>query len=259
MNSIANRFLKCVIACCGVIILGSVGFAMIEQWSIGESFYMTIITMSTVGYGETRELSEVGRLFTCGLIVISIATMTLTTASFTSFLISNSLSGKFWKRRMQKMAARLKNHTIICGTGLISLVILDRLHRQKLPVVVVGDDRDEIEEIKRRFPDVPVIEGCPKSEITLADANVLRAKTVVATLDDEFDNLLISMTVKDLGKKIRVIARSENPNLSGRLKKAGIDHVICPFLVTGQLAADLIVDPQSLENDPTGAMSPQLS
>lgn len=255
LGSTSNRLMKCICIFFGVVALGSTGFVLIENWSLGDAFYMTMITISTVGYGETRELSQAGRLFTTLLIVVSIATMTLMTSSITSFLISNNLNGKFLKRRMLKMASNLKDHTIICGTGFIAQVILDHLCRAGHPVVIVGDNASETYEIRRRFPNIPIVEGNPRSDLVLADANILRAKTVIATLENEFDNLLISMTAKELRSKIQVIARSEDPSLSGRLSKAGIDKVICPFLVTGKIAAEMVLENEGSSNEQVVASS----
>ena len=146
---------------------------------------------------------------------------------------------------MLKMASQMKNHTIVCGTGIMAQVIIDCLDKQNQPVVVVGENPTELAIIKRRHPKLPVIEGSPTSEIALADANLLSAQTVVATLEKEFDNLLISMTCKDLGNRIRVIARTDDPSMAGRLTKAGIDDVICPFQLTGHFAANMIIDPKA--------------
>ena len=209
---------------------------------MSEALFMTIITISTVGYGETNTLTEQGRLFTGLLIFLSIGSMTFFTASLTSLIVKCDLNGWFVSRRMIAMAQQVHNHTIICGSDAMAQIIIDQLLKLGKPIVVIGNNATELEEIKSRFPSVPVIEGCPKSELALADANVLYADNIVTTMEQELDNLLISITCKDLRKDIKVIARSDDPKTASRLTKAGIDHVICPVQLSGLAAVQLLAN-----------------
>ncbi len=237
--------LRRLFACCSVIaavlLLGTFGYMAIEKWNVGDSFYMSVITLATVGYGETHPLSPLGRLFTTALIFISVAGLSMWTASLTSLLVEGEMSGTFRKRKAKKMAASLTNHTIVCGSGLMATAVLHELSQKNLPVVLVDDNAKNLESIRRRFPRIPVIEASAIDELALFDAGVLSAKNIVAALPDDFENLMIAMTCRDLGKAIKIVACSEDQRIANRMLKAGVDNVICPLQLCGQTAANWIM------------------
>ncbi len=239
-NPLVSRMFSCCAIIAGILLIGTCGYTLIEKWNTQESFYMSVITLSTVGYGETRELSETGRWFTAGLIFISIAGLSCFTASLTSLFVEGDLSGEFRKKKAKKMATALKGHTVICGTGVMAKTIIDELTRKGVQIVVVDDNSCELEVIRRRYPDVTIIEASAVDEMALFDANILSAKNVVAALPSDFDNLLISMTCKDLGTDIQVVARTDDLRIAGRMMKVGVDNVICPYQLSGEYAANLI-------------------
>jgi voltage-gated potassium channel len=239
-NPLARRLFGCCAVIAGVLMVGTIGYMFIEHWSTRDSFYMSVITLSTVGYGETRELSPAGRLFTTALIFISVAGLSCWTASLTALFVEGDLSGSFRKKRAKKMAASLTDHTIVCGSGMMARTIVDELTKKDLPVVIVDDDQDGLQVIRNMYPGVPIIEASAVDDMSMFDANILESKSVVAALPSDFDNLLISMTCKDLGMEIQVIARSNDPRIAGRMVKAGVDNVICPFQLSGVHAVTLL-------------------
>lgn len=225
----------------GVIAVGTIGYCLVEGWSIADSFFMTVITMSTVGYGETNELTEAGRWFTSGLIFLSLISMTGWTAILTSFIVECDLGGQFQRRRTARMIASFKDHIIVCGSGLMAQAVVDRLARKRADIVVIDSDAQQLAEFKKKFRRVQTIEGDATSELNLARANILAAKHIVAAMESELDNLLIGITCKDIGDGVSVIARSNNAAISNRMRKAGIDEVISPSQLGGQRATDLIL------------------
>ncbi len=249
-----RRLFKLILAILALVVLGTAGYVWLEGWPPLDAFYMTLITLSTVGYGEIRSLSPIGRLFTSVLIFLCLVSMTCWTAALTSFIVGADLHGSFLRRRTLKMVARLKNHTIVCGSGLMAEVVVERLVRAGQPVVLVSDKADEVLRLRRRFPHLLVIEGKPTDELTLAEANVLTAKHVVAATDSEIDNLLIAITCKDMGHNVSVYARSNDTTIANRMRKAGVDEVISPYQISGERVAQLILSPgdapaRSPEND----------
>ncbi len=228
----------CVVA--ALVIFGTGGYIAIEGWSPLDGFYMTIITMSTVGFAETRELSNVGRLFTMALIFMSISGMSVWTASVTSLFVGGDLSGVFLERKLRRMIKKLKNHTIICGSGTMAQTILECLIKQQMPVVVVDDDSDQVERLRRIYPQLPVLNKSPTCELALAEANVFCARHVVAALESEFDNLLIAMTCSEIGKSVRIFARADDNAVASRLQKAGANEVVCPYQLSGKYVAEQI-------------------
>jgi len=235
-----RRMFACCALIAAVLLLGTFGYMAIEQWNVGDSFYMSVITLSTVGYGETHALTPIGRLFTTGLIFSSVAGLSVWTASLTSLLVEGDLTGAFQKKKAKKMVAALKDHTIICGSGMMATAVLQELVQKGLPVVVLDDNAANLENIRRRYPRVPIIQATAVDELALSDAGVLVAKNVIAAMTSDFDNLMIAMTCKDLGTQIKVVARSQDQRIASRMLKAGVDNVICPFQLCGQMAAGLI-------------------
>ena len=229
---------------CFVVILtwlGTFGYMMLEGWPVADGFYMTVITLSTVGYGETQPLSPEGRWFTTLLIFLSLVAMTWFTAVITSFIIESDLSGSFVRRKVLRMISNLKGHTIVCGSGSMAQAVVERLAKKKVSVVVIDEDEAQLSTIARRFRRVLTVVGSPTSDLVLAEANVLNATSVVAALENEVDNLLVSISCKDMGHDISVYARSNDFSIANRMRKAGVDEVISPSQLCGSHIAGLIV------------------
>jgi voltage-gated potassium channel len=235
-----KRILTVLIALALLVAGGTVGYVLIEKWSPADGFFMTMITLSTVGYGETHELSLEGRRFTAALIFFCIVAMTYWTATLTSFIVEQELSGSYLRRRTLRMISQLKDHVVICGSDPLAHAVIERLMRKRIPVVLVDDDASHIANMKKRFRRLLVVEGNPTNEMTLAEANVLDARTVVAAMTSEIDNLLVGITCKDIGEEVAVYARSNDPILGNRMRKSGIDEVISPSQLCGDHIAGLI-------------------
>lgn len=236
-----RRLLAVMLWMLGVLIVATIGYRLIEGWSIHDCFYMTVITVSTVGYGETHELSQQGRWFTSGLIFVSLVSMAGWTAMLTSFIVGSDLNGQFQRRRTARMIDSMKNHTIVCGTGLMASVVIERLMRKRHQVVLIDPEQDKLNVLKAKFRRLEVLCGSPTDELVLAKANVMAASHVVAATASEVDNLLIGITCKDLGTDISVIAESNDVGIANRMRKTGINEVISPSQLGGQRVTDLIL------------------
>jgi len=244
-----RRLIKVFLCVIGLVVFGTTGYVLIEGWSPLDGFYMTVITLSTVGYGEIQTLTPPGRYFTAALIFFCLVSMTCWTAALTSFIVESDLQGSFLRRRTLKMVAQLKKHTIVCGSGLMAQAVIERLVRARQPVVVVSDNPEEIKQLRKRFRRLLIVEGKATDELTLAEANVLEAKNVVAAMESEIDNLLIAITCKDMGRDIAVFARSNDITIANRMRKAGVDEVISPCQLCGDRVAQLILTPDESRSD----------
>ena len=236
-----NRLWK---ACCylaALLLLGTAGYIVIERWTVGDGLYMTVITLATVGYGETHPLTPMGRLFTMALIACCVAGMTFFSAVLTSFFVERDLAGHFQQRRMKKMISELKNHTIVCGAGLMGQVVIEKLLQKKQPVVLIDQDAARLEQIRQRHRQLLTVVGEATNELILAEANILEARHVVAALDAEIDNLLVAITCKDMGHDIAVYARSNDLTIANRMRKAAVDEVISPCQISGERVAEMIL------------------
>ena len=139
------------------------------------------------------------------------------------------------------MIDSMKNHTIVCGTGLMANAVVERLMQKRHPVVLIDPDEDKLNAMKAKFRRLEILCGSPTNELILAKANVMAASHVVAATDSEVDNLLIGITCKDLGTNISVIAESNDVTIANRMRKTGIDEVISPSQLGGQRVMDLIL------------------
>jgi len=236
----ANRSLGLLAIIVMLICVGTLGYCWLEGWSFSDGFYMTVITISTVGYTEIGELSPSGRAFTSGLILVSIVCMAYWTARITSVLIEGDLSGAFRAKRMKRMARKMRDHVIVCGSGIYAQSITDTLYRQSREMVIVTDHAQGATLMAARFPGTPLIQGSPTEEIALAQAGITRASHVVAATEVCIDNLLISMTCKQLNPSLQVFSFSLDVKLASRMMKVGVDQVICPHVLGGDRVAELI-------------------
>ncbi len=237
------RLIRVGVLLFGLVLFGSIGYVILEGGDFADGFYMTVITLSTVGYGETRELTQYGRWFTSILICLCVVGMTCWTAALTSFLIDIDLGGNLLRRRMVQVISKLAGHTIVCGSNQMAEVVIERLTRKRKKVVVVDEDKDRLAELQKRYRRIMTIEGAATNELNLADANVLSAANVVAALPSDLDNLLIAITCRDLNEEIAVYAESNDLTVANRMRKAGVDRVVNPSQLCGMHVSDQILSP----------------
>ncbi len=239
-NPTTRRLTFLLVALSFLIGAGTGGYCLIEGWPFKDAFYMTVITISTVGYGETQELSEQGRWFTSGLIFCCVIVMTLWTATLTSLIVEGDLSGEYARRRKLKMISKLNGHIIVCGSDPMAQVVVEGLSRKRKQVVVIDDNEEQLDKIRKRFRKVFIIEGKATNELTLSEANILNANYVVAAMESEVDNLLLTIACKELKSGIAVYARSNDMTIANSMRKAGVDEVISPFKICGDRIADIV-------------------
>ena len=139
------------------------------------------------------------------------------------------------------MISGLKQHTIVCGSSTMARAVVERLVRKRVDVVVVSSNPEELQELQSCFRRIFTVVGCPTDERILAQANVMGAAAVVAVMESEVDNLLVGITCKDLGREISVFARSETPSIANRMRKAGVDEVICPPQICGERVVSMLL------------------
>ncbi len=212
-----------------VIATGTAGYMAIEGWTFRESLYMTVITLSTVGFGEVHDLSDGGRMFTVGLIVGGVASLGVALVG-----IGERLRGAP-RRRLERRIQRMKNHIIVCGYGRIARTVVPGLIREGYRVNVIEEDAEVAEAAIRKA--IPVLRGDATSEEVLERAGVRRAAVVAALLPNDGDNLVITMTATGLQPNIRVVARSEQERSVANLERAGAhpQDVVSPHRTAGEL------------------------
>ena len=208
-------------------LVGTIGFTFIEGWSLFDSFYMTILTISTVGYGEVHPLTGPGRIFTSLLIVLGISTAVYTFTRLGQVVLEGELQGVLGRKRMKKEVAKLKDHYIVCGFGRIGKSVADGLQAEGYPVCVLENDH-ELEGDLQDSGHLYLI-GDATDESVLQSAGLDQAKAVLALLASDADNLFLTITAKELSPSVMVIARAFEDKVEPRLKHGGADKVISPY------------------------------
>ncbi len=227
------------------IILGTIGYVLIEHWNILDAFYMTIITISTVGFGEIHPLSNPGKIFTSVLIIVTLGTVFYVFTMFGQFFIEGEITGVFSRSRREKKMEKLKNHYIVCGYGRIGRNVVEGLKREEVPFIIIDSNnelRSEFEE-KNYF----YIIGDATEESILKMAGIERAKAVISLLPTDADNLYVAITTKGLNPDVKFITRAVDERAEIKMKKVGVDHVISPYKIAGSRILNSALKPTVVE------------
>jgi len=224
---------------------GVIGYMIIERWNLADAFFMTIITLSTVGFEEVRPLSSSGRLFTAVLIVTGMGVFWYAIGRVTSFLVEADIRGTFRRKKMERKLKALHDHIIVCGFGRNGQEAVQFIRGSDEPCVVV--DRNPRVIAEHAPDDLSVVEGDAKDEDILLKCNVQVAKGLITTLPDDADNLYIALTARRLNPNLTIVSRATEDESLRNLKWAGADRVVLPDRIGGMRMAMEILDPTILE------------
>jgi len=242
-----KRFFGAGISLFAVLLVGTVGYWFIGAgyYSFFDCFYMTVITITTIGYGEIIDLSgnHIGRLFTVFIALSGIGTLTYILSNFTAFVIEGELNETLRRKKMEKMVKKLKAHYIICGVEGVGFHIVNELLKTNRPHIIVDIDIKKNEKVLELFHEKVYIEGDPTDSDTLLKAGIMESRGLFAVSSDDNENLVISLTAKQLNPNIRVVARCHNPKNIEKMKKAGADAVVSTTFIGGLRMASEMVRP----------------
>ncbi len=242
---LASGLRKGIVGIAMVMLVGVVGYRLIEGWNWSDSLYMTIITVSTVGFGEIHPLSGPGMVFTALLIFFGVGLMAFCLTRLVEFLFQRSLTNVLGRRNMMKKIGQLKQHSIICGYGRTGSRVVAELQAARKPFVVIEEDADIINRLGEQG--IPHIAGDATEEETLEAANIHRADSLVAALDSDPENLYLTLTASGLCADLRIIARVHDPESSRKFHKAGAQRVVSPISSGASQIAQLITRPSVVD------------
>ncbi len=228
-----------------IFFTGTVGFHIIEGMALLDSFYMTIITISTVGFREVKELSPEGKFFTSMLILFGVSTVAYGYSVVTSIVVEGELKQVWIFRRKKKMLEKLKNHYIICGYGRMGSYICKKLKKENIPFVVI-DKNTAIENQLENEDYLYLLDDSSKEE-TLLLAGVERAKGLISVVSSDADNVYIVLTARQLNPNLYIIARAAEEASEQKMYKAGADQVISPYKIGGERMALAVLKPSVLD------------
>lgn len=223
------------------------GFMILEGYNISEAFYMTIITISTVGYTEVRPLSEDGRLFTSILILINIGVFAYLLAVFSYYIIQGEIFKKMHLNIIRSNIDKLSNHVILCGFGKYGKEIAFHFKEHNISFVVIDKDPQEIEQIQKSEDKILYLQDDATHDEALLKAGIKRASAILTALPDDSDNVFIVLTARQLNPKINVISRAMHPKSQKKLLMAGANHVVMPEQIGGFYMATLVSKPGAVE------------
>ncbi|MBV9769130.1 MAG: potassium channel protein [Bryobacterales bacterium] len=224
-----------------ILTSGTLGFMWIDGYSPFDAFYMTLITVSTVGYEELHPLSFHGRIFNSFLIFFGVTMMLLAVGGMTQVIIELELKQYFGKRRTRKMIDKLDDHIIVCGFGRVGRGAAHELQRAGVPFLIVDKNEDRVEWALRDGM-LGVLADATDDE-TLKHAGVLRAKGLIATLQSDADNLFVILSAKALKPSLQVSARVASEQSEKKMRLAGADYVFAPYDMTGNRMAQVMLKP----------------
>ncbi len=220
---------------------GIIGYMWLEGWNFLNSFYMVVITLSTVGFMEVLPLSDDGRLFTSFLILGGVGGFAYLIGAFSQLLVEGRLQTILGRRRMQKTIGKLKNHIIVCGYGRIGAIVTGEVMDEGLDVVVIENNPDLITQME--IAGIACVEGDATSDETLKLAGIDSAKTLIAALSDEAANVYVTLIARQSNVNLNIIARGNDTTSISRLEFAGANRVVLPHTIGGIRMAQSVLRP----------------
>ncbi len=227
------------VAC--IIALGVVGYYLIEGWPFVDALYMTIISISTVGFAEVHPLSSAGKMFTLVLIVLGVGGATYTLTALGQYLLERQFGTPLWRRRMEDRIARLKEHFILCGYGRVGREVARILSNEGADFVVIDREQEVI--AKAEEESCLHVHGDAASDDVLRAAGIERARGLVAALGSDIDNTYVVLSARSLRPDLFIVARASAEDSESKLKRAGADRIILPELIGGRRMAMIALRP----------------
>ncbi|MGA2723759.1 MAG: potassium channel protein [Bryobacteraceae bacterium] len=245
MNRLARRFLFLTLAIAATLLIGTVGFTLIDGYPPFDAFYMTLITMTTVGYGEIHPLSQAGRVFNSFLIFFGVTTIFIALGAMTQTIIELEFGHVIGKRRTKRMIDKLKDHYIICGFGRVGRGAAAELQHSGVPFVVVDISPERVERALQEG--MLALAADSTRDETLRQVGVDRARGLVAALATDADNLFVLLSAKGLNPRIYVAARAAEEGAEGKMRRAGADAVFAPYSIAGHRLAQSLLRPHVVQ------------
>jgi voltage-gated potassium channel len=242
--STAQRFVLAAAFPLVLVVLGTAGYTTVEGWPVFDSLFMTVITLTTIGYGEVHPLTTAGRVFTMGLALGGTVSMFFVVSEILRAVVGGEIQQYFGRQRMERALAAMSNHVIVCGLGRMGRRVCTELAGHSVPFVVIEQQEEPLRDVPR---DWMVLRGDATSEEVLGRAGLSRARALVSAVASDSDNLFITMTARLLNDKVLIVARAENEASETKLTRAGANRVVAPYVLGGHRVAQALLRPSVLE------------
>lgn len=225
----------------GLVIVGTIGYMTIEQYRPIDALYMTIITLTTVGFGEVQPLDPVGKAFTIGLIVLGVGIAAWAISNAAEVMLGEAFWSSFQRRRIREAVMRLSDHYVVCGYGRLGRQIVRDLEARGESFVVIDINPDTVEDLTERK--VPNLIADATQEEVLEEAGVERARGLVSCLDSDASNVLTILTAREMNPRLLIVARANTEAAESKLRRAGADRMVTPEAIGGHRLALALLRP----------------
>ncbi len=222
-----------------VLLSGTSGYYFIEGWEVFDSLYMTVITLSTVGFHEIEPLSRMGKAFTIGLIFFSLGVVAFAVNYGLKAIFEGEIQDVFGRRKLKKTLESIQNHYIVCGYGRMGKVICTELKQKGIPFVIVEKEHPELDV----DDDAIIIYGDATRDDLLRNVGIKKAKGLISVLDSDAQNLYVVLSARGLNKNLFIVARANEEGADYKLTRAGADKVVSPYHIGGIRIAHTILKP----------------
>ncbi len=244
-TSIKSRIFHHVWIVLFVVLAGALGYMSIEHWSFLDALFMTVTTLTTVGYGEVHPLDGQGQIYTMVLILSGVGLLFYILSDVAEILVEANPTAFFIRKRMKEKIAKLEHHQILCGFGRTGQEVARLFQQNKVPFVVVELDLPRVRQAEEAG--FLALQGDATQDETLLEASVKKADGIVCSLPDDALNTFITLSARGLNEKIMVVCRAANPGSEGKMIRAGAQSVISPYIICGRRMATAVTHPLVLE------------
>src|SRR5918996_1225704 len=236
-----RRIESALLALAVITVVGVLGYMVFEGWSFTEALYMTVITLTTVGYKEVRPLDTTGQLWTMVLLITGVGTLFYAAVSSVELVVEGAIRGYFGRRRMQAAIGKLNGHYILCGYGRVGRQVAAEFALDDLPFVIIEQEPETVEECVQKG--YLVLPGEASDDDVLKEGGLRRARGLVATVDSDADNVFVVLSARKLNPELHIVARASSDESAAKLEIAGADRTLSPYAVGGRRLASLATQP----------------
>jgi voltage-gated potassium channel len=241
MSTLRRRLLVVAGLILGFLFFGTIGFVVVEDYPVFDAFYMSLITMTTVGYMEVRPLSTTGRIYNSFLMLFGVGTMFYAIGAVTQTIIEVQFGDALQKRRVRRMIEKLSEHYLVCGYGRVGRAAAAEMQRSNLPFVILDRNPEKVERAMKAGM-LALLADSTRDEM-LIEAGVQRARGLIAALSTDADNLFLILSAKNLNPLMKVASRVAEEASEAKMRLAGADAVYMPYSITGYRLAQSILRP----------------
>lgn len=245
MNVFQSKLYKALLLLLMVVLTGVIGYMFLSGDTFINALYMTMITITTVGFGTVHPLNDQEKLFTILLILMSVVIVGYVASVLTEYIASGELLNKLKFKKVQKKILKLNNHAIVCGYGRNGKQAVLKLKKYKMPLVVIESNENRIAEIEE--DNLLFIKGDATRDEVLEKAGIKKAASLIIALPSDADNLYVVLSARQMNQTLTIVSRASNDSTDSKLRIAGADNVIMPDKLGGDHMASLVVTPDIVE------------